>query len=218
MIRGNSAFTACVHNAPIMRAPSIREAAGLHRGINTPRPARISSIPTTDRALAGYPQCRNLSAQRMAEAPSSFDIPDATNATARMIATAHTATLRSLIMVSLQPRIAVRASDPVPGIEPSSACGCNSQKLNCSSQTVTHVESEASIRSERGPAVVKSFGTFEFDDQRRVLRAGTRPVKLSGQAIDLLCLLLQRPGELITREEIERTLWPDTKRSLRPQS
>ena len=27
--------------------------------------------------------------------------------------------------------------------------------------------------------------------------------------MDLLCLLLDRPGELITREEIERRLWPD---------
>src|SRR5947208_16672598 len=53
------------------------------------------------------------------------------------------------------------------------------------------------------------FGDFEFDDRRRHLRAGGHPVRLSGQAVDLLCLLLDRPGELITREEIERRLWPD---------
>jgi DNA-binding winged helix-turn-helix (wHTH) protein len=57
--------------------------------------------------------------------------------------------------------------------------------------------------------VVKTFGDFEFDDRRRGLRAGGHPVRLSGQAVDLLCLLLERPGELITREEIERRLWPD---------
>ena len=34
-------------------------------------------------------------------------------------------------------------------------------------------------------------------------------MKLTGQAVDLLSLLLERPGELITREEIERRLWPD---------
>ena len=34
-------------------------------------------------------------------------------------------------------------------------------------------------------------------------------MRLSGQALDVLCLLLERPGELITREEIERRLWPD---------
>lgn len=57
--------------------------------------------------------------------------------------------------------------------------------------------------------MVKHFGRFEFDDQRRVLSAEGRPVRLSGQALDLLCLLLRRPGELITRDEIERALWPD---------
>jgi DNA-binding winged helix-turn-helix (wHTH) protein len=53
------------------------------------------------------------------------------------------------------------------------------------------------------------FGDFEFDDRRRRLRAGGQAVRLSGQALDVLCLLLERPGELITREEIERRLWPD---------
>ena len=58
-------------------------------------------------------------------------------------------------------------------------------------------------------AVVKMFGDFEFDDRSRRLSAGGQLVRLSGQTVDLLCLLLERPGELITREEIERRLWPD---------
>ena len=57
--------------------------------------------------------------------------------------------------------------------------------------------------------MVKRFGDFEFDDHGRRLRARGQPVRLSGQAVDLLCLLLERPGELTTREEIERRLWPD---------
>jgi len=57
--------------------------------------------------------------------------------------------------------------------------------------------------------VVKTFGDFEFDDRRRRLRAGGQPVRVSGQALDVLCLLLERPGELIPREEIERRLWSD---------
>jgi DNA-binding winged helix-turn-helix (wHTH) protein len=56
---------------------------------------------------------------------------------------------------------------------------------------------------------VKTFGDFEFDERGRRLRAGGQAVRLSGQALDVLCLLLERPGELITREEIERRLWPD---------
>ena len=58
--------------------------------------------------------------------------------------------------------------------------------------------------------MVKRFGDFEFDDRRRSLKAGERPVRLSGQAVDVLCLLIERPGELITREEIARRLWPET--------
>jgi DNA-binding winged helix-turn-helix (wHTH) protein len=57
--------------------------------------------------------------------------------------------------------------------------------------------------------VVKTFGDFEFDDRRRRLRVRGQPVRLSGQAIDLLCLLLERPGELVARQEIERKLWSD---------
>jgi DNA-binding winged helix-turn-helix (wHTH) protein len=53
--------------------------------------------------------------------------------------------------------------------------------------------------------VVNTFGDFEFDDRRRCLKARGEPVRLSGQALDLLCL----PGELITREEAEGRLWPD---------
>ena len=56
---------------------------------------------------------------------------------------------------------------------------------------------------------MKTFGDFAFDDRQRALRAGGHRVRLGAQSIDLLSLLLERPGELITREEIERRLWPD---------
>jgi DNA-binding winged helix-turn-helix (wHTH) protein len=58
--------------------------------------------------------------------------------------------------------------------------------------------------------MVRSFGDFEFDDQRRCLSSAGRRVRMSGQALDLLSLLLERPGELITRDEIQRRLWPDS--------
>jgi DNA-binding winged helix-turn-helix (wHTH) protein len=72
-----------------------------------------------------------------------------------------------------------------------------------------HVGSKPRATRNGGSAVVKAFGDFEFDDRRRGLRARGKPVRLSGQAVDLLCLLLERPGELIMREEIEGRLWPD---------
>jgi len=35
-------------------------------------------------------------------------------------------------------------------------------------------------------------------------------VRLTGQTLDLLCFLVERAGELITREEIKSQLWPDS--------
>ncbi len=57
--------------------------------------------------------------------------------------------------------------------------------------------------------MLRIFGDFEFDDRRKRLRCAGQPVTLNGQAVDLLSLLIERPGELITRDEIEHRLWPD---------
>ena len=52
------------------------------------------------------------------------------------------------------------------------------------------------------------FGVFEFDPRTGELRkAGTR-VRLSGQPATVLALLVARPGELVTREELRGELWP----------
>jgi DNA-binding winged helix-turn-helix (wHTH) protein/TolB-like protein len=59
------------------------------------------------------------------------------------------------------------------------------------------------------PRRVYRFGLFQVDpDSRKLLRQGV-PVKLQDQPLRVLCLLLERPGKVITREELRRTLWPD---------
>jgi DNA-binding winged helix-turn-helix (wHTH) protein len=58
--------------------------------------------------------------------------------------------------------------------------------------------------------MLRSFGDFQFDDRRKRLTSAGRPIRLSGQALELLSLLLDRPGELISREEIQQKLWPDS--------
>src|SRR5262249_31792802 len=55
-----------------------------------------------------------------------------------------------------------------------------------------------------------TFDDFELDDSLRKLSRGGRRVKLTGQTLDLLCFLVERAGELITREEIKSQLWPDS--------
>src|SRR5215469_4108905 len=58
--------------------------------------------------------------------------------------------------------------------------------------------------------MVKIFGDFELDDRSMKLRRAGRTVRLGGQALDLLLLLLENPGELVTREAIQQRLWPDS--------
>jgi DNA-binding winged helix-turn-helix (wHTH) protein len=53
------------------------------------------------------------------------------------------------------------------------------------------------------------FGIFEADSTTRELRRKGVRVKLHSQPLQLLFLLLDRPGQLLTREEICRELWPD---------
>jgi cholera toxin transcriptional activator len=53
------------------------------------------------------------------------------------------------------------------------------------------------------------FGAFEADTRTGELRRQGLRVKLHSQPLQLLFLLLERPGELLTREDISRELWPD---------
>jgi DNA-binding winged helix-turn-helix (wHTH) protein len=53
------------------------------------------------------------------------------------------------------------------------------------------------------------FGVFEADAGTGELRRKGLRVKLHAQPFEVLCMLLERPGELLTREEICRELWPD---------
>jgi DNA-binding winged helix-turn-helix (wHTH) protein len=52
------------------------------------------------------------------------------------------------------------------------------------------------------------FGLFEADAATGELRRQGVRIKLNAQPFQLLCLLLARPGELLTRDHIARTLWP----------
>jgi TolB-like protein len=58
------------------------------------------------------------------------------------------------------------------------------------------------------PGSVVRFGVFEFDPKSEELFKQGRRVRLSSQPARILGLLLQRPGEVVTREELRQTLWP----------
>jgi Tol biopolymer transport system component/DNA-binding winged helix-turn-helix (wHTH) protein len=52
------------------------------------------------------------------------------------------------------------------------------------------------------------FGVFEADVESHELRKYGVHIKLAGQPFQALSLLLQRPGEVVTREELRNSLWP----------
>ncbi len=59
------------------------------------------------------------------------------------------------------------------------------------------------------PARLIRFGVFEVDMQTGELAKKGRKVHIQDQPLRLLAVLLERPGELRTREELQRLLWPD---------
>ncbi len=52
------------------------------------------------------------------------------------------------------------------------------------------------------------FGVYEIDPDLGELRKNGRKVSLQEQPFQILALLLARPGRLVTREELQKRLWP----------
>ncbi|HEX7358849.1 MAG TPA: winged helix-turn-helix domain-containing protein [Bryobacteraceae bacterium] len=53
------------------------------------------------------------------------------------------------------------------------------------------------------------FGAFELDPHSSELRKHGIRLKLQPQPLQILAILLECPGEVVTREEIQKRLWPD---------
>jgi len=56
---------------------------------------------------------------------------------------------------------------------------------------------------------VVRFGIFEMDLEARELRKGGVRVRLQDQPFRVLALLVERPGEIVTREEIKDAIWSE---------
>jgi len=52
------------------------------------------------------------------------------------------------------------------------------------------------------------FATFEVDLQTREMRKNGLKLKLHGQPFEVLAMLLERPGEVVNREQLRERLWP----------
>ena len=59
----------------------------------------------------------------------------------------------------------------------------------------------------REPPRIVRFGTFEADLSARELRKAGVRIRLHGQPFEVLAMLLERPGETVSREELRQRLW-----------
>jgi DNA-binding response OmpR family regulator len=54
-----------------------------------------------------------------------------------------------------------------------------------------------------------SFGPFRLLPTQLLLLEGDKPVPLGSRALHILMVLLERPGELVTRQELMARVWPN---------
>ena len=66
----------------------------------------------------------------------------------------------------------------------------------------------AAGRKANVPARCVSFGEFEMDLQEQRLMRGSERVKIQGKVYQALLVLIETPGELVTREQLRSRLWP----------
>src|SRR4051794_1194796 len=72
------------------------------------------------------------------------------------------------------------------------------------------VRPEDTVQKADQPPGRFRFGVFEADPGTGQLLKQGRRLRLQEQPFRLLVVLLERPGELVTREELHRLLWPRT--------
>ena len=65
------------------------------------------------------------------------------------------------------------------------------------------------METAHSPRIVR-FATFEVDLRSGELRKAGVKLKFGGQPFQVLSILLERPGDVVTREELQKRLWPET--------
>ena len=66
------------------------------------------------------------------------------------------------------------------------------------------------ISLETSPARVMRFGAFEINLESRELRKSGLRLRLEEKPMQILELLLARPGQVVSRKSLKEKLWPDT--------
>src|SRR5438270_687100 len=65
-----------------------------------------------------------------------------------------------------------------------------------------------SVTQQSGQKGLVQFGVFELNMQTGELRKSGIRVRLQGKPFQILQALLEHPGEVVTRDELRKRLWP----------
>jgi DNA-binding winged helix-turn-helix (wHTH) protein len=65
------------------------------------------------------------------------------------------------------------------------------------------------IEPTRAPPIEVSFGPFRLLPAQFLLLEGDKPVSLGSRALEILTVLLERPGELVSKQELMARVWPN---------
>jgi DNA-binding winged helix-turn-helix (wHTH) protein len=65
------------------------------------------------------------------------------------------------------------------------------------------------VKEADQPSYQVSFESFKVNLRLQELCKNGDRIKLPGQSFQILAMLLERPGEVVLRQEIQNRLWPD---------
>src|SRR5437660_2421530 len=88
------------------------------------------------------------------------------------------------------------------------AGACNRKILSAGKGVLHSSRSGVAVKTSSSVPPTLRFGVFELDPQAGELRKKGMKIRLQGQPVEILAMLLQHPGETITRQELQKKLWP----------
>jgi DNA-binding winged helix-turn-helix (wHTH) protein len=68
--------------------------------------------------------------------------------------------------------------------------------------------SDVSLRSGMGHVI--SFGSFQLFPRQFLLLRDGKPIRIGSRALEMLIALLEKPGDLISKEDLMARVWPNT--------
>src|SRR5215510_10591568 len=69
--------------------------------------------------------------------------------------------------------------------------------------------SSSEFQPATGSSAVVQFGPFELDRSAGELRKQGTRIRLQPKPMQILCALVERPGGIVTRDELKARLWPN---------